>query len=41
MTALWNNTLKEYSDKNERKTMWEETVQKFGGEELDVEEKTW
>jgi hypothetical protein len=37
--ALWNNALKEYSDKTVRKSMWEEIVQKFGGEELDVEEK--
>jgi hypothetical protein len=31
--ALWNSTLKEYSDKKLRKAMWEEIVQKFGGEE--------
>jgi hypothetical protein len=37
--ALWNSTSKEYSDKNVRKAMREEIVQKFGGEELDVEEK--
>jgi hypothetical protein len=37
--ALWNSTLMEYSDQNVRKSMWEEIVQKFGGEELDVEEK--
>jgi hypothetical protein len=36
--ALWYSILKEYSDKNVRKAMWEEIVQKFGGEELDVEE---
>jgi hypothetical protein len=37
--ALWNSTSKEYSDKNVRKAMREEILQKFGGEELDVEEK--
>jgi hypothetical protein len=37
--ALWNSALKEYSDKNVRKAMWEEIVQKFGGEDLNVEDK--
>ena len=32
--ALWNSALKEHSDKNVRKAMWEEIVHKFGGEEL-------
>jgi hypothetical protein len=34
--ALWNSALKEYNDKNVRKAMWEEIVQKFGGAELNV-----
>ena len=37
--ALWNSGIKEYSDKNIRKTLWEEIVQKFGGVEQDVEEE--
>jgi hypothetical protein len=37
--AMWNSTLKQYSDKDVRKAVWDEIVQKFGGEELDVEEK--
>ena len=37
--ALWNSALKEYSDKNVRKATWEEILQKFGGEELNVEDR--
>ncbi|XP_021931336.1 uncharacterized protein LOC110835438 [Zootermopsis nevadensis] len=37
--ALWNSGLNEYSDKNIRKKLWEEIVQRFGGEEQDVLEK--
>ena len=37
--ALWNSGIKEYSDKNIGKTLWEEIVQKFGGVEQDVEEE--
>jgi hypothetical protein len=38
--ALWNSGIKEYSDKNIGKTLWQEIVQRFGGvEQEDVEEK--
>jgi hypothetical protein len=37
--ALWDSGIKEYSDKNVRRTVWEETVQKFGGVGQEVEEK--
>jgi hypothetical protein len=37
--ALGNSTLKRYIDKNLREAVWEEILQKFGGEKLDMEEK--
>jgi hypothetical protein len=39
--ALWNSALKEYSDKNVRKSMWEEIVQKFGTHLLWHVPRTW
>jgi hypothetical protein len=37
--ALWDSGITEHSDKNIRKTLWKEIVQKFGGMEQDAEEK--
>lgn len=33
---IWNITLSEYSDKNVRKKLWEEIVDKLGGEEISI-----